>query len=61
LLSHSTMPWMPLKSMAPCKRNFGSRYETLEVITKLWKSLQNFGSHSRWRRPALWQSLGETR
>jgi hypothetical protein len=34
---HLTMPWMPLNSMAPCKRNFGSPNETLEVRTKHWK------------------------
>jgi hypothetical protein len=49
------MPWRPLKSMAPSKRNFGRPDETLEGLTKLWKSSRNFGSHSTWRPRAFCQ------
>jgi hypothetical protein len=36
--SHSTLPWTPLNTMAPCKRNFGSPNETLEDTVHHHKS-----------------------
>jgi hypothetical protein len=52
LLNHSTTTWMPFKSMAPSKRNFGSPNETLEVRTKHWKIQYTIKcADSIWRPP----------